>query len=52
MDVIPYGQMVNVVATVPIIALSGYSTECEMENYYSVIVTERNTLVKIALIIF
>ena len=40
MYVIPYGQMVNVVATVPITALTSYSTECEMENYYSVIVVE------------
>ena len=40
MYVIPYGQMVNVVATVPITALPSYSTECETENYYSVIVVE------------
>lgn len=40
MYIIPYGQMVNVVATVSITALPSYSTECEMETYYSITVTE------------
>lgn len=52
MYVTPYGQMVNVVATVPITALTSYRTECEMENYHSVIVIERNIFVKIVPIIF
>lgn len=52
MYVIAYGQMVNVVATVPITALTSYGTACEMEDYYSVIITEKNIFVKIVLIIF
>lgn len=44
--------MVNVVATVPITALTSYRTECEMEDYYSIIIIERNMFVKIVLIIF